>query len=351
MEATETRGSGVLETRRILQGFFGPRPVIYWTDMGLSAVVGWSAVVVASVTEPSAASFWPWVVVGVLAMYRAVLFIHEITHLKAQAVPGFELAWNLLVGIPMLVPSFAYVGVHNDHHRRRTYGTPQDPEYLPLGTGPRWRIVLFAIETVIIPLLFGLRFLVVGPVSWFVPPLRRFVERHASSLVINPAYVRKDPTAEERRRMFASEAAALVIWIAAFFLAARGIVPWQAFAVWYFVSMSLGFINQIRTLGAHAYRNLGGEMTVDSQVEDSVTIPGSWWTELWAPVGLRYHALHHFLSDLPYHALGAAHRKLMEELPEDAPYRRAVQRSLPHALGALWRGAGRGADPTGSSVA
>jgi len=81
-------------------------------------------------------------------------------------------------------------------------------------------------------------------------------------------------------------------------------------------------------------------MDVVGQVLDSVTVPGAWWTELWAPVGLRYHALHHYLPDLPYHRLGAAHRRLMRELPEDAPYRGAVSRSLPHVLSELWRDAG-----------
>ena len=51
----------------------------------------------------------------------------------------------------MLVPSFVYVGVHTDHHRRAVYGTPRDPEYLTLGRGPRWRVILFVIETALAP--------------------------------------------------------------------------------------------------------------------------------------------------------------------------------------------------------
>ena len=73
-------------------------------------------------------------VVAVLALYRAGLFIHEITHLKAGALPGFKLAWNALVGVPLFVPSFMYEGVHNLHHARTRYGTVEDPEYLPLAS-------------------------------------------------------------------------------------------------------------------------------------------------------------------------------------------------------------------------
>ena len=71
--------------------------------------------------------------VAVFALYHAVLFIHEITHRAQRDVPGFTFAWNALVGVPLLVPSFTYENVHTDHHRQRTYGTHADPEYVPFG--------------------------------------------------------------------------------------------------------------------------------------------------------------------------------------------------------------------------
>ena len=39
--------------------------------------------------------------VSVLTLYRAGLFIHELTHIRKQALPGFRLAWNALVGVPL----------------------------------------------------------------------------------------------------------------------------------------------------------------------------------------------------------------------------------------------------------
>ena len=44
------------------------------------------------------------------------------------------------------------------------------------------------------------------------------------------------------------------------------------------------------------------------------------WRSLWAPVGLRFHALHHWIPSLPYHNLGRAHRLLLTTLATDAPY-------------------------------
>ena len=42
---------------------------------------------------------------------------------------------------------------------------------------------------------------------------------------------------------------------------------------------------------------------------------------MWAPVGLRYHALHHLFPTLPYHNLKAAHEYLLVHLPPESPYR------------------------------
>ena len=80
-------------------------------------------------------------------------------------------------------------------------------------------------------------------------------------------------------------------------------------------------LNQLRTLVAHLWENDGDPMTVTAQYLDSVNVPPPGiMAELWAPVGLRYHALHHLLPSMPYHSLAEAHRRLAKELGADSTY-------------------------------
>ena len=79
--------------------------------------------------------------------------------------------------------------------------------------------------------------------------------------------------------------------------------------------------NQLRTLVAHLWENEGEPMTVTAQFLDSVNVPPPGpIAEVWAPVGLRYHALHHLMPSMPYHDLPEAHRRLARELGDGSTY-------------------------------
>jgi fatty acid desaturase len=113
--------------------------------------------------------------------------------------------------------------------------------------------------------------------------------------------------------------------------------PWFLLKV-YLTAVVILTLNALRTLGAHRWTSHGGEMNFIEQMVDSVNYPHNpLIAGLWAPVGLRFHALHHIFPTMPYHALAEAHRRLMRELPADSPYRKTEARSLTESIVSLWR--------------
>ncbi len=333
-QASSQNLNEVKQPRKIVEDLFAPKANIFWSDLLLSASFGWTAFVCACVTKPLSWQMFAAIPIAAITLYRALIFIHELAHLRANALPGFAQVWNLIVGIPLLFPSCIYVGVHADHHRLATYGTAQDPEYQPFA-GSKLAIVLFVAHSLMIPALLVLRFLVLSPFALLFPPLHRFLERHASSLSMNLAYCRKVSDGQ-RVSMIRTEVLMLIMWMIPISLAWQDVLPWRIFAIWYGIMASITFINSLRTLAAHRYRSLGSSMNQDNQILDSIDTPGTFWTAIWAPVGLRYHALHHYFPTMPYHNLSIAHQRLIQTLPADSPYCLAISPSIWHSLQKLW---------------
>jgi fatty acid desaturase len=334
LPAEDTRS----EIRRRYAATFRLRPWIYWADMLGSACVGWACFALAFNTPPWSLAHLLATLGSVFALLRAALFIHELAHVRPGDLPGFEVAWNVLVGIPVAVPSLMYVGSHADHHKRTGFGTDEDPEYAPIARWSRLRIALFVLTVAFVPFLLVLRWGVLGPLSHAIPALRRFVVGRCSTLIINVHYRRPWPRGRTAARWAWQEAgAALAVWSAVAGWA-LGWIPLDAIALWFTIAAGILIVNQVRTLAAHRYENGGEPVDSEGQLLDSINLTG--WSPLpalLAPVGLRYHALHHFLPSLPYHSLGAVHRKLLAELPTDAPYRQTVHESVLAPLQKLWR--------------
>ena len=310
-----------------------PKPAIYWTDLIVSAVVGYGALAGAILTGGWLA--FGLGVVAMLALYRAGSMIHEVSHIKHAALPGFRLGWNVLVGIPMLVPSFMYEGVHNLHHARTRYGTAEDPEYLPLALMKPWTLPVFLLVSLLAPVALLFRFGVLAPLSAVFPKLRATVIARYSALSINPDFRRRKPEGKDYRLWVRLEVAASIFAVALIAGTVAGIVPLRAFLIYLAIGSAVAVINQVRTLVAHLWENEGEPVSVTAQYLDTVNVPPpALLPVLWAPVGLRYHALHHLLPGVPYHNLGEAHRRLTATLAPESPYHKASYKGL---TGLVWR--------------
>ncbi len=304
--------------RELTRDLGSARGRYYWPDMLVSAGLGYAGIASAVLADSLPLALLSGLIAS-LALYRALMFNHELTHLHRDAVPGFRLVWNALVGIPLLTPSFMYEGVHTLHHKRTQYGTIEDPEYLPLALMKPWSLPLFVIAALLAPVALILRFAVLVPLSAIIPPLRTLLWQRASSLAINPDFRRKPATGSVRTLMLWQESAGF-LWAWAV-LASTQMIGWRPLLIALAIVSVTALLNQLRTLVAHLWENEGDPMTVTAQFLDSVNVPPPGIVaEVWAPVGLRYHALHHLMPSMPYHDLPEAHRRLRSELGTGSTY-------------------------------
>ena len=338
IEATTGQEFPLREAHRLVRDLMTPNPWIYWIDFLVHISLGWGAFI----TILSMPLSLPWQLLGgiiaMLAFYRAAIFIHELAHLKKGTFRLFRLVWNVACGIPLLIPSFTYDGVHNDHHKRDIYGTDKDGEYVPFATLKPVVMIGYVMLSFILPLFFIIRFLLLTPLSYLIPPLRKLVWERASSLTIDMNYKRAETAIRNDKHWKIQEFAAFVFITGVVAAIAWDVLSPRFLVLWYVIAMFIFFINSLRTLSAHAYRNPGDRpMEFAEQYLDSINVPGNLFiTGLWAPVGLRYHATHHLFMSMPYHNLGEAQRRLVNGLSDNTLYLKTVRTSMWDALRRIW---------------
>ncbi len=326
------------EAHHLVRDLMTPNPWIYWTDFLFHIVVGWTAFATALFSPLFSVVQFTAYVIAVLALYRSLIFVHELAHLKKGTFKRFRVVWNILCGIPLMIPSFTYDGVHNDHHKPDVYGTSNDGEYIPFATKKPAEMVGYVLLSVILPLLLVIRFLLLTPLSYLIPSLRTVVWERASSLTIDHSYKRAANAIRNDTHWQIQEWATCCFVLLVIISVALGLLPFTVLVLWYVITVAISLLNSLRTLAAHAYRNPGEhKMTLTEQYLDSINIPGNRFiTALWAPVGLRFHATHHLFMSIPYHNLGKAQRRLVNGLSDKTLYLQTIRSGLWDALTRIW---------------
>ena len=262
------------------------------------------------------------------ALYRASYFNHEVAH-HSRRLPGFELVWNLLIGGPLLIPSFLYSD-HRNHHSNEAFATERDAEYLPEHLrNARGAVALLALAFVL-PFIYVARFASRGvPAGWVIPAVRHWGDVRASSIGLLGLSKRAMPTATELKALRRQEMACFCYVLAVAALLLMGIVPVHLAVQAYAVIVGMLVLHGLRIMVGHRYRvDDAGAHDRIAQAEDSFNFPqGGPLTKLFLPVGFHLHALHHLFPNIPYHNMTEAHRRVAAFLPSNSIYHRTEARS------------------------
>lgn len=310
------------------ENFFRVNAWIYWRDMLLGATVAYTAATIYLVSEPFSATQIVSFLVAVFWLYRVGSLVHEVAHLGGHEMTAFKVTWNILVGIPTLTPSTFFTGHHRDHHTQKTYGTPQDPEYVvnicERGSVPN--LICYFAVVALFPVIVFLRFLL-APLTFLTPSIRTFVLRRLSAFTFNWRYER--PLARLDRKRFAL--IELLCCLRA--MAIPGAVllgmtePSRMFQL-YLLGAAVVTLNQLRQLADHHFEGSGESLSISDHIQDSCNYEGKDpLTWLFFPFSIQFHALHHMFPSLPYHNLRRSHEYLVETLPTDSPYHDLIQPS------------------------
>ena len=331
----------VKEARQIVKDLMVPNAFIYWVDFLFHILLGWYSFYFCAKADFFSPIEWVFFFVSIFSFYRAAIFIHEITHLRKDTFYLFRVVWNFLCGFPLMIPSFLYQGVHNDHHNIKLYGTRGDGEYFPFVNEGRNKIILFISASFFVPVFFFVRFIFLTPLSYCNKSLRSLVLEKFSSFSIDLNYQRTRSSLNTVAMWQAQEIATCLYGLIFISLLLKGVFSYKILGLWFIIFGTVFFMNSLRTLAAHCYRYSGDEVRdISEQLLDSVNIPNSFLGVLWAPVGLRFHATHHLIPEMPYHALGKTHQRLLEQFSKKNLYSQTNSNGLIATLARLWKESG-----------
>jgi fatty acid desaturase len=301
--------------------FFKVSPSRYWFDFVVSATLAYTAATIYLVSPLFSVAQIVAFPFAVFWLYRSGSLIHEVAHLPQRELRSFKVAWNLVVGVVTLAPSTFFTTHHRDHHSGQMYGTVKDPEYVVnvFKRGSVLSVMFYILHILLFPGFVFLRFFL-APLTFLHPKIRDFTLRRLSSFTLNWKYERNISRLNQREFI----AIELLCWLRASAIligVAMGLTLWTRIPLMYFLGASTLLFNQMRQLADHHFESDGEKMSMSNHILDSCNYTEKdFFTWLFFPFSIKFHALHHLFPSLPYHNLEAAHLYLTDHLPVDSPY-------------------------------
>lgn len=325
--------------KQIPPAMFKPNPWIYYSDFTLFVLLGNGCLFFAALQQPFSALQIALACVAIISIYRASFFVHELMHI-GKKVRGFNLYYNVMHGFVHKLPSYAFVS-HLQHHKLEHYGQIHDSEYDRFGGKSK----LFF--TIGMPLFTAMLLPIIAVLRWVVVPLflpfigrkgRQFIYQKATILGFHTRGSLPAPTAKERRNWYIQDAWCAFYGVGMLALIYFQLWPWELLPLWYAVFGIANAMNMYRGTIVHRYFGDFSTMNRKQMVLDCITLPTNKFNVWLFPLGMGYHALHHMFPQVPYHHLDALHAQLMNDLPDNHPYRATLIKNYREGLEVLSRG-------------
>ncbi len=301
-------------------------------------------------------AFWFCLAVHGLSVVNGLSFFHTAVHLRHRK-PLIEKIYNLLFGYYFSYPSYISYPHLSRHHNKRYYATEGDTRYLPL-VFYRNNLVAMISMCVSVPIIeIGavLVRMVFAPLYVIMPlaVIRRILDGIHAKDGFTPQ-IKPDVSADRSQAGIMKDdlISASIQW-SMLILVLAGVLPLKflfiyLFALWYF---HLDLV--IKTAVEHRFEEYLGETERhismlefrNLELSDSLTIEqrGIWRLPrmIFISDATCYHCLHHWFPKIPDVHLHAAHKALLQVLPEEHPYRASIQRGFFSALtGMLFKAPG-----------
>lgn len=272
--------------------------------------------------------------------YHAMSLTHEFSHAGKKKYFGLRLAWNALIGSWLCVPAFMYEDSHLDHHGKK-FTTVYDSEYIPLQKSGMILGVLFLLANFVLPWIALVRFLILGPISYLHPKLRKLVWTYATFMGMKLQFKRRIPVENQIRRqwMIQEWMTIIILWTCAGIIM-NEILPVITVFYWAGLVTTIGLLNGVRVFAVtHKYRAHGDRLlSIEEHLEETVEIGNvTIGTFLMCPIALQYHLTHHMLPDLPFHNVAKARALLLKEFSEDSFYHKNSYRSMSDGLNQFFK--------------
>lgn len=294
------------------------------------ALLGWGGFALSLYTDGPV--FYISYIIGLIFIYKGTLMIHEVAHFQKK-VRGLRLTYNLLFGFFNKYPAYLY-DTHAFHHGKHTFSTYKDPEYQYVKPDTIVTILGPIFVSLFLPIFQILRFIILPPFMVLMPyKLKNKIYKHFSTLVFDVKYKRMAKNKSDINQMLRNDLATSffnLIFIGAIFL---GFLPMKTFILWYGMIVFASLLNMYRAKYNHIYNNKSRHaQSWENHLLDCFTIDKGIITEIFSPVGLRYHALHHVMQEIPFYNLKKAHEHLLRNLPKEHIYRQTI---VPNLLAAI----------------